>query len=163
MIELKTGGTDSPLRVLICGGRTFGKIITDDGDIAYEKSRAQYNFIMYTLEKIAHELHQTRKEHEWEDEYGNWLPRWHIISGAAPGVDTVAIDWAITNWCSLDEYPANWKRHGRRAGFIRNKQMLDEGKPDLVIAFPGGNGTANMVRISKEAGVPVREISYVEN
>jgi predicted Rossmann-fold nucleotide-binding protein len=35
--------------------------------------------------------------------------------------------------------------------------MLSEGKPDLVIAFPGGRGTADMIRQAKEAGVPVRQ------
>ena len=55
-------------------------------------------------------------------------------------------------------YPADWDTHGRGAGPIRNKQMLEEGKPDLVIAFPGGKGTANMIGQAKEAGIPVREI-----
>jgi hypothetical protein len=36
--------------------------------------------------------------------------------------------------------------------------MLDEGQPDLVIAFPGGAGTANMIQQSKARGIPVREI-----
>jgi hypothetical protein len=45
----------------------------------------------------------------------------------------------------------------RAAGPIRNKQMLDEAKPDLVIAFPGG--TANTVRQVREAGVPVMVIT----
>ena len=42
---------------------------------------------------------------------------------------------------------------------IRNRRMLIEGKPDLVLAFPGGKGTANMVEISRKAGVKVVEIS----
>ena len=58
-------------------------------------------------------------------------------------------------------YPANWKKHGRAAGPIRNKQMLEEAKPDLVIAFPGGAGTANMVKQAREAGVKV-EIIYAD-
>jgi hypothetical protein len=37
--------------------------------------------------------------------------------------------------------------------------MLAEGAPGLVVAFPGGKGTANMVRLSREAGVEVREIA----
>lgn len=46
--------------------------------------------------------------------------------------------------------------NGKAAGPIRNQRMLDEGKPDLVVAFPGGRGTADMVRRAKAAGVPVR-------
>ncbi len=51
--------------------------------------------------------------------------------------------------------PAEWSKYGRRAGPIRNKQMLDVGKPHLVVAFPGGAGTANMVKQAKAAGVPI--------
>ena len=56
-------------------------------------------------------------------------------------------------------YGADWAKHGRAAGPIRNQRMLDEGKPDLVVAFPGGRGTADMVRRAKAAGVPVKEIA----
>ena len=55
-------------------------------------------------------------------------------------------------------YPADWDKHGKAAGPIRNKQMIDEGKPDLVIAFPGGRGTAGAVRLAKFAGVTVRVV-----
>jgi len=54
--------------------------------------------------------------------------------------------------------PAEWDKFGRRAGPLRNEQMLREGKPDVVVAFPGGRGTAHMVRIAKEAGIDVLEI-----
>lgn len=44
----------------------------------------------------------------------------------------------------------------RAAGPIRDQEMLDKGKPDLVVAFLGNRGTADMVRRAREAGVPVR-------
>jgi len=94
-----------------------------------------------------------------EDEYGNWLPDVFIMSGGAPGVDSVAIDWAVVNWCRGKKYKAEWNKYGGKAGPIRNKRMLEDGKPDVVIAFPGGSGTANMVMLAKRAGVPVIEIS----
>jgi hypothetical protein len=50
---------------------------------------------------------------------------------------------------------ADWNTHGRAAGPIRNQRMLDEVKPELVVAFPGGRGTADMVRRAREAGVNV--------
>jgi hypothetical protein len=59
--------------------------------------------------------------------------------------------------CSV--YMADWDGLGRKAGPIRNQRMLDEGKPDLVIAFPGGRGTADMVRRAREAGVEVVELA----
>ena len=52
-------------------------------------------------------------------------------------------------------FEADWDRHGKAAGPIRNKQMLDEGKPDLVVAFEGGKGTANMIAQAEAAGVRV--------
>ena len=55
----------------------------------------------------------------------------------------------------FDVYMADWKRLGRKAGPIRNQRMLVEGKPDLVVAFPGGKGTAGMVTLARNASVEV--------
>lgn len=51
--------------------------------------------------------------------------------------------------------PADWKKHGKAAGPIRNQSMLTEHKPDLVIAFPLGEskGTRDMIRKAKAAGI----------
>lgn len=83
----------------------------------------------------------------------------HIIAGGARGADTLARDWAKSWRLEYTEYPADWERYGKRAGMIRNKQMLGDGQPDLVVAFPGGVGTAMMIRIAREAGVPVFEVT----
>jgi hypothetical protein len=82
-----------------------------------------------------------------------------IIQGGASGADSLAREWAASNFIFCEHYPANWKLHGNRAGPIRNQQMIDEGRPDLVIAFPGGRGTADMINRARLAGVPVREIT----
>lgn len=81
-----------------------------------------------------------------------------IIHGGAIGADTLAGKYAKENNIFVERYPADWDKYGKVAGPIRNKQMLDEGKPDLVIAFPGGKGTAHMVKIAKEANIKVVEI-----
>ncbi|KZY50995.1 hypothetical protein A3734_06445 [Sulfitobacter sp. HI0054] len=83
-----------------------------------------------------------------------------IIHGAAPGVDTQAMIVAdmLPN-CKHLPFEAEWNKHGRAAGPIRNKRMLDEGKPDLVVAFPGGRGTANMVKQAKAGGFKVIEVT----
>jgi hypothetical protein len=78
-----------------------------------------------------------------------------VIHGGAPGADTLASEWASGCGVPVALFPANWKQHGRAAGPIRNQQMLDECKPDLVVAFPGGRGTADMVRRAKASGVRV--------
>lgn len=79
-----------------------------------------------------------------------------IIHGAAKGADSLAEEFAKASGIASRPFPANWKKHGRRAGPIRNQQMLDEGKPDLVVAFPGGRGTADMIARAKAAGIEVR-------
>lgn len=78
-----------------------------------------------------------------------------IITGCAPGADAMARSWAQTWGVPLDWHKADWKLHGRAAGPLRNRRMLDEGKPDLVIAFPGGRGTDDMCRQAEAVGVPV--------
>jgi len=84
-----------------------------------------------------------------------------VIEGGANGADSLAWRWAKRNlpFNSRRTFEANWSAHGKAAGAIRNQQMLDEGKPDLVLAFPGGRGTADMVRRAKRAGVQVVEIA----
>lgn len=83
-----------------------------------------------------------------------------IIEGGASGADALAADWAYAQpACHLIREPADWKTDGRAAGPIRNKMMLDLHKPQLVVAFPGGRGTADMVRRAVEAGVPVLDLT----
>ena len=78
-----------------------------------------------------------------------------LMQGGAKGVDTFAREWAIT-YPAIKRWvcKADWDKYGKSAGPIRNKRMLEWG-PDLVIAFPGGKGTASMTRLAKEAGVKV--------
>jgi hypothetical protein len=83
-----------------------------------------------------------------------------LIHGAARGADTLAGEWAIARSVEVTPYPADWRAHGNLAGPIRNRRMLHEGKPDRVLAFPGGVGTAHMVRIARAFGVPVRAYTW---
>lgn len=82
-----------------------------------------------------------------------------IIHGGARGADKLASDYAFMMGIEEKCFPADWKRHGKAAGPIRNQQMMDEGRPDLVVAFPGGVGTADMVWRAKSAKIPVIEAS----
>lgn len=81
-----------------------------------------------------------------------------IVQGGSFGADACASEWAYKRNRPDRQFPAEWHKHGRAAGPIRNQQMLEEGKPDLVVAFPGGGGTADMVRRAKAEGVPVIEV-----
>lgn len=81
-----------------------------------------------------------------------------MIHGAARGADSLAAAWAESRGIPTRAFPAEWDKHGKAAGFRRNETMLQE-HPDAVIAFPGGKGTAHMVRLAVAAGVNVRPVS----
>jgi len=80
-----------------------------------------------------------------------------LIHGCAPGADTLADLWAERNKVIVIRFPADWKRYGRGAGPKRNAEMIKDGKPDLVVAFPGGSGTADLKRRARLAGIPILE------
>lgn len=87
-----------------------------------------------------------------------------IIQGEARGADTMGREYAEERRLNCLSFPAEWDKHGKRAGPIRNYQMLKEGKPDLVVAFlaPNSRGTKHMIEIAQKAGVPV-EIIHIDN
>lgn len=85
-------------------------------------------------------------------------PTMVLVHGAARGADTLCARWAHSVGCPVESYPADWLRHGRRAGRLRNAYMLSLGCA-LVVAFPGGAGTAHMVRIARRDGVQVWEVA----
>lgn len=82
-------------------------------------------------------------------------PVWRLVHGGARGADALGQRWASARDVTTVVYPARWSEHGRAAGPIRNQLMLDQQCPGLVIAFPGGRGTADMVERAKKAGVEV--------
>ena len=80
-----------------------------------------------------------------------------IEGGCLSGADSIARNWAETNGIECRTYVADWERHGRAAGPMRNQLMLDREKPDGVIAFPGGRGTEDMKRRALAAHVKIWE------
>lgn len=78
-----------------------------------------------------------------------------VIQGGAPGADRLAREWCRINFCRYENFPADWQKHGRAAGPIRNQQMIDEGRPTKAVCFSGGRGTADMERRARAAGIPV--------
>ena len=91
-----------------------------------------------------------------------WLDKFHVarkitvvIQGGAAGADGLAAMWAHDRDVPCETYLPKYDAYGRRAPLIRNAHMLKDSRPDAVVAFPGGNGTANMVVIARRAGVKV--------
>jgi hypothetical protein len=81
-----------------------------------------------------------------------------VIHGGARGADSMASSWARYRGREEVVCPANWDALGKRAGVVRNNTMLKL-RPDLVVAFPGGKGTAHMVMLAEAAGLPVTKIT----
>ena len=71
-----------------------------------------------------------------------------LVTGAAKGVDRIALLWAMENEVEFHGMPAKWSQYGKKAGPYRNENMLIEHNPDAVLLFPGGPGTANMKKLA---------------
>lgn len=87
----------------------------------------------------------------------NRYPHLLVIQGGATGADRLAFRWCRENGVAGAQVLAPWQHDGKAAGAIRNSWMLGL-RPSLVVAFPGGTGTADMCRQAKEANVAVQVI-----
>lgn len=81
-----------------------------------------------------------------------------IVHGDCSGADTLAKQWAIENNIEHCPYPANWKKHGKKAGPIRNIDMLVTFPGITVVAFPGGKGTTNCINAALQRGHMVLKV-----
>jgi len=85
-----------------------------------------------------------------------------VIHGAARGADALADAWAEERGVVRLPFKADWRGDQKQAGPIRNSRMVHEGKPDMVVEFVGGAGTADCVRKALAARVPVYEAATGE-
>jgi hypothetical protein len=122
-------------RILICGDRNW----------------SDYDFILHHLKKYIDEHHPDAID--------------FVIEGEARGADSLGRQAAESLGIIVLKFPANWEKFGRAAGPIRNKQMLDEGKPDVVWVFHDdlskSRGTNDMIRQARKRGVPVYIHSHI--
>jgi hypothetical protein len=88
-----------------------------------------------------------------------------IMHGDAKGADRTAGSYAAQLGIKVKAFPAQWDAHGKGAGPIRNRVMgdylvmcRDKGHTVQLVAFPGGRGTADMIAVANERGIPVDEI-----
>lgn len=91
-------------------------------------------------------------ESEMEDQYEEFI----IVHGDCPlGADRAARNYAVHNGIKEERHSAKWNEHGRAAGHIRNKLMVDT-KPDHALVFIKGEskGTLNCLEHIKKAGIP---------
>lgn len=87
-----------------------------------------------------------------------------IIHGAARGADRIAGEEATIMGFRVLAFPADWRRLGRSAGPIRNREMADKGLPEMVVAFHDGieqsRGTADMLTVAKKRGIPAMVVTH---
>ena len=120
------------MRVIVCGGRDYGK--NPDGS----NNDAEMDFLFNVLTELL-------IKH----------PDMVVIQGEARGADRLAKNWAEFINVPVVSFPANWVLYGTLAGPIRNLQMIQEGNPDLVVAFRGGAGTRNMIKQAMQYDIEV--------
>lgn len=84
----------------------------------------------------------------------------NIVSGMARGADALGAEYARKRGIKLHEFPADWDRYGKRAGFMRNEQMAQFSQ--YLIAFWDGRsrGTAHMIQTMRRLNKPVRIVNY---
>lgn len=132
------------MRVLITGGRDFGVCKVAPGKPGYEEAfataMAEGVFLFGALDGLHAEVGSIAR----------------LGHGCATGADTLAGEWAEMKGVPVSTFKAQWEKYGNTAGIKRNISMLAAFRPTLVIAFPGGTGTAHMVQIAREKGVEVR-------
>jgi len=85
-----------------------------------------------------------------------------LLTGGCRGADLQAEDWAEEHYVPIITFNADWGTNGRKAGPIRNQLILDDGKPDVLLAFPGGKGTEDMKRRARKAGIKIIDLSLKE-
>lgn len=125
-------------RVLVCGGRTWGNVPDDvppELRAEYERKARAERLMLW---RAPDTLHVDRRITL-------------VIHGAAPGADHWGGVWARRMLILELAVPADWKTLGKRAGPIRNQLMLDAHAPQIVVASPGGKGTADMLRRARAA------------
>ena len=131
-----------PMRVLVTGGRlsTLKKLGIDPGTM--------HCLVVKTLNALS----------------ANGARDVTIIHGGANGIDSMADTWASATRTDKEVYPVTpeeWEKLGKSAGSLRNAFMLTK-EPNLVLVFPGGNGTIDMVARARHAQVKVFEVPYTK-
>lgn len=127
------------MRVLVTGSRDWG----------------DWREVYRALSKVC-------EEHDLNlipDEHGNTMPdprKITVVHGNCPtGADMWADQWCISNFFTAERHPADWQEYGKRAGFVRNAEMVKSGI-DLCLAFIKGEskGASMTARLAEEAGIP---------
>ena len=86
-----------------------------------------------------------------------------VICGCVKGVDTLGAEWAFSKGIPIEYFPANWKKHGNRAGPLRNKQMANAADTLLVIRKADSKGSNDMLYQATSRGLEVHDMIIPRN
>jgi SLOG family YspA-like protein len=78
-----------------------------------------------------------------------------IHGGASRGADQIAGTWAAQRQVPVEVFKPDWIKWRYSAGPVRNQCMISDGRPDLVVAAPGGGYTTDCIRRAERAGIKV--------
>lgn len=137
--------------VLVCGGRGY-----DVEDFVYEvldAIHAKWGVRLIVQGWAGGVRNEGEPDEQW---YGadRLAARWADSRGVPHTGDKYQADWGNLSFPdAIIRRRWDGRRYDVRAGYRRNALMLEEERPELVAAFPGGNGTAMMVKIAQAAGV----------
>lgn len=131
------------LRVIVCGGRRFGELTEHLPLCDQETDRVRAYREVAALYQALNTLH---------DRHGIETI---IDGGCLTGADRHARAWAARREIDNVNYPADWRQDGKKAGPRRNTRMVADSEADVVVATPGGKGTADCVRKAVRAGLIV--------
>lgn len=143
-------------KLIIAGGRSFG--IPSEEEVA-RLGMTQASILAHRRATSLMALEINKAIEELPDIYVVTL-----VSGMAQGADSMAWQWARNNMCKVIEMPANWKVHGKRAGFIRNNEMAE--MADGLLAFHDGlsKGTMHMIITAENKQLKfIRTVPYGRN
>ncbi|SDR58524.1 Protein of unknown function [Rhizobiales bacterium GAS113] len=89
----------------------------------------------------------------------HWRMPISVVIHGGGDAQAIAIEhWARMRGLAVVRYRPNWERFGHRGEILRNAFMLEDTRPDLVVAFPGGHSTADLVQRARNSGIAVLEI-----
>lgn len=81
-----------------------------------------------------------------------------LIHGGHHALGSAIETWARDKDIHIIRYPANWALHGKYAETRRNLFMLEDSRPDVLLAFPGGEDTAECIKMAQRIGIRIIEV-----
>ncbi|KQN63869.1 MULTISPECIES: DUF2493 domain-containing protein [Rahnella] len=81
-----------------------------------------------------------------------------LIHGGHQSLGAMIERWARDADVHVVRYPANWALHGKYAEIRRNLFMIEDSRPDIILAFSGGEDTAECIKLARQAGIKVMEM-----